>query len=106
MPLLPMGPPQQGGGIAAPPVQGGAPPGLMPPPPPDLTPAGSGAVALAQLAQQQEAQKAQWAQEAMAVALQAIGEIPNPAAMAAQTEPAPAMSPGVGAQDQMTQGGY
>lgn len=107
MPLLPMGPPQ-GGGLAMPP-QGPA-QGLMPPPPMDVPPAGAGALALAPLAQQQQAQldafKQQQAQEAMAVALQAIGSLPNPSAVAAQTEPAPAMSAPPGAPDEMTQGGY
>jgi hypothetical protein len=87
-------------------MQGG---GLMPPPM-DVPPAGAGALALAPLAQQQQAQldafKQQQAQEAMAVALQAIGSMPNPAAVAAQSEPAPPMSPAPDQTDAMTQGGY
>lgn len=107
MPLLPMGPPQ-GGGLAAPPQ--GPPQGLMPPPPPmDVPPAGAGALALAPLAQQQQAAldafKAQQAQEAMAVALQAIGSLPNPVAAAAQTEPGPPMVPPPGQTDEAMQGG-
>ena len=107
MPLLPMGPPQ-GGGLA-PPDPGMAGGGLMPPPM-DVPPAGAGALALAPLAQQQQAAldafKQQQAQEAMAVALQAIGSMPNQAATAAQTEPAPPMNPGPQEPDAMTQGGY
>lgn len=103
MPLLPAGPPPAGG-LAMPP------PGAMPmgaPMPPPLTPAGAGADALSQLAVQQEAQRAQWAQEAMAVALQAIAAIPNPDAMAAQSEPSGLVPPGDSGQgDPSMQGGY
>lgn len=110
MPLLPMGPPP-GGGLATPPMGMGAPGPLMPPQGvPGAPPAALGALALDQLVPQQAQILAQLKAQAMAAAMQAMGELPSPLAAAAQTEPSPlAPSAPAGAgpvDDGQSTGGY
>lgn len=110
MPLLPMGPPP-GGGLATP---MGPPQGLMPPgvgDAPDLAPAGAMVGALGPLAAQQQAVldavKQKLAEEAMAAAMSAVQEAPNPLAAAAQSEPSGLPPAQPGAPDQgLPSGGY
>lgn len=103
MPLLPMGPPQ-GGGLGLPlgagpqPPMGAAPMGGMAPPagpgPPPAALAGLAAMQLApQQAQEQDAMWQAHTQDVLAALMSQLASQPNPAAEAAQSEPAPMVTP-------------
>lgn len=90
----------------------GAPQGLAAPmQDPNAPPAALGGLAMAQLAPEQQsvldAVKAQLAQQALSAAVSAMQGLPNPAAEAAVTEPAPMLggSGGAPAQPGELQGG-